>query len=247
MRGELPDGRSFELSPGTPAFGEERIAVIEADGGREEMALHDYDRVYAVPGLYEAVVQDALRCLSPAETGRRAEEAVRALGLEPEEMRVLDVGAGNGVVGTELAERGFRHVFGTDLEPEAEAAARRDRPGVYDRYVAGDLADAGGTLLAAIAEWEPNAMTAAGALGGGHMGALALANAFDALSQPAISVLTVAEARLEATAEEGLGALVAERVAAGTMEELGRERFRHRLSMAGEPVYYYAIALRGIA
>ena len=33
---------------------------------REKIRLHDYDRIYEVPGLYEQVVCERLKCQSPA-------------------------------------------------------------------------------------------------------------------------------------------------------------------------------------
>lgn len=244
MQGELPGGERFALLPGSPAFGEERIRLTREDGEVEDLALHDYHRVYSVPGLYEAVVQDSLDCRSPEMTAQNALEAVRGVGMSPGAMRVLDVGAGNGVVGTELRERGFTRLFGTDLVPEAEGATSRDRPGVYERYVTGDLADRQGPLVAEIAEWEPTILTAAGALGGGHMSAIALGNALDSLAEPGFAIMTIGENRLDATSEDGFGAFLSERVAAGRLDEVSRERFRHRLSMAGEPVYYLVIVLK---
>ena len=56
-------------------------------------------------------------------------------------LRVLDVGAGNGMVGEELDRMGARHIVGVDIIPEAKEAAERDRPGVYDDYFVVDLTD----------------------------------------------------------------------------------------------------------
>ncbi len=33
---------------------------------KEKIRLHDYDRIYKVPGLYEQVVYERLKCQSPA-------------------------------------------------------------------------------------------------------------------------------------------------------------------------------------
>ena len=62
----------------------------------------------------------------------------------PGPLDILDVAAGNGIVGAEvrkqLADRpGIRSLIGTDLLESARSAALRDRPNVYDDYVAADL------------------------------------------------------------------------------------------------------------
>ncbi len=50
-------------------------------------------------------------------------------------LRVLDLGAGNGVVGEELKKRGVSRLVGVDIITEAQAATERDRPGVInDNY-----------------------------------------------------------------------------------------------------------------
>ena len=59
-------------------------------------------------------------------------------------LNILDVAAGNGVVGEELRKQlgekpGIRRLIGTDLLESARSAALRDRPDVYDDYVAADL------------------------------------------------------------------------------------------------------------
>lgn len=244
MSGELPGGIAFELSPAPVKWGEERLTLRHPDGGAEEVALHDYTRVYGVPGLYEAVVQEALDCRSPAVTAAHAAAAVGDLGLDPATVRVLDVGAGNGVVGDELAAHGFRRMFGTDLLPAAADGAVRDRPALYEHYLAADLADPADPVHEAIERWDPQLLACAGALGGGHMSTVALARALNALSEPAIAVLTAGEGWLDESAADGLGAFVTAALADGTLEELRRERFRHRLTMSGDQIHYVALTLR---
>ena len=41
------------------------------------------------------------------------------------QLRVLDVGAGNGMVGEELDRMGAKHIVGVDIIPEAAEAAQR--------------------------------------------------------------------------------------------------------------------------
>ncbi|MGH2915688.1 MAG: hypothetical protein ACRDMX_11955 [Solirubrobacteraceae bacterium] len=123
------------------AVGRERIVVSFSDGRREELRLHDYERLYALPGLYEQIVQDRLGCRSPAVLAEMLGAAVDACGWAREQVVVIDVAAGNGVSGEALAAQrlGVAGLYGTDIAPAARTAALRDRPGVYDRYLTLDL------------------------------------------------------------------------------------------------------------
>ena len=48
-----------------PLIGREIIEVRYEDGRVEELHLHDYERLYALPGAYEQIVSDRLGCVSP--------------------------------------------------------------------------------------------------------------------------------------------------------------------------------------
>lgn len=122
-----------------PKVGQELIRVAYEDGRTEELRLHEYARVYAIPGLYEWIVQDRLGCRSPQELAAMLAGAVDALGWVRGQVRVLDLAAGNGVSGEALRDHGLTPVLGTDIVPEARQAALRDRPGVYDTYLTLDL------------------------------------------------------------------------------------------------------------
>jgi hypothetical protein len=141
---ESPDSKSavrarLTTMQGDPEIGFERISVHHPDGTIEEVALHDYARMYALPGVYEQIVQEDLGCRSPAHVAGLLAGALAALHRRPEETRVIDVAAGNGVSGEALRAAGLHVVLGTDIVPEAREAALRDRPGVYAEYLTLDL------------------------------------------------------------------------------------------------------------
>ena len=48
-----------------PLIGREIIEVRYEDGTVEQLHLHDYERLYALPGAYEQIVSDRLSCTSP--------------------------------------------------------------------------------------------------------------------------------------------------------------------------------------
>ena len=142
-----------------------------ADGTEEAFRLHEYTRVYAVPGLYEEVVQERLRCASPTHRWRSALLGCAAdAGVQPADIAVFDLGAGNGVMGEALRERGVPTLVASDNITEARDAALRDRPDLYTEYLVGDT-DELPQVPELIREHGLNALVAAGALGLGHISA----------------------------------------------------------------------------
>ena len=111
----------------------EEYFTLVTEEGRERLRIHDYDRVYQVPGLYEEVVYDHLKCDSPQMICSLLEKEISASGGLNGELKALDFGAGNGIAGDCLADKvACETLVGLDIIPEARDAALRDRPAVYD-------------------------------------------------------------------------------------------------------------------
>ncbi len=77
----------------------------------------------------------------------------------------LDVGAGNGMVGEELAKIGFKTIIGVDIIEEAAEATLRDRPGIYDDYFIEDLTALPEKVEQKIIDKNPSCMSIVAALG----------------------------------------------------------------------------------
>jgi hypothetical protein len=122
-----------------PLIGRELIEVRHDDGTVEQLRLHDYERLYALPGAYEEIVQDRLRCVSPAVIASLLGAAIDRLGRPRASARAIDIAAGNGISGEALLAEGIRPVLGTDIVDVARDAALRDRPDVYGEYLTLDL------------------------------------------------------------------------------------------------------------
>ena len=90
----------------------------------------EYDRI---AGAYDGELVGAMGY----QSHRRVAAATR--NLLPPDARILDVGAGTGLLGAELAEAGFTRLDGLDLSPGMLAEARRK--GVYGDLREGRLGD----------------------------------------------------------------------------------------------------------
>ncbi|MEA2193438.1 MAG: hypothetical protein QOI73_3559 [Solirubrobacteraceae bacterium] len=225
---------------------EEAFVVDFGSGRSERMRLHDYDRVYAIPGLYEEVVQHQLACASPAKIAEVLLSVAEREGRPAHLLRVLDLGAGNGIVGEELRARGVEVLAGTDSAANARDAANRDRPGLYSAYVVGDSSGVPelGTL---VRELGINCIVCAGALGLQHIEAHSFVELWELLPAGAMFALTVHEDLAgPGTSDIGDELALLDKQGSGT-EIVVQERFRHRMTMAGEPIHYLAIGARKLA
>jgi hypothetical protein len=223
--------------------GDEIVDVQFADGRSESLRIHDYDRVYAVPGLYEEIVQHRLDCRAPAEVASLLAEGADRVGWARGDVRVLDVGAGNGVSGEAQAALGLNPVVGVDILPEARLAALRDRPGLYDLYLSTDLRELDTGAVREVHALAPNALACVGAMGSGHLPAGALAAALDLLADEALFAYAV-DPGLEDPSADALRDLLAGMERAGQLEELERRRYRHRLTVDGRERWWDAVLAR---
>ncbi|MGW7241991.1 methyltransferase domain-containing protein [Streptomyces sp. NPDC054804] len=211
--------------------------------GHERVHLHEYTRIHAVPGLYEHVVQERLRCRSPQVAAEGFVRAAASLGVEPGLMAVLDVGAGTGLVGELVRRAGVARVVGVDALPAAREASLRDRPGVYADYVVGDFR-LGDGLRAALRPYAFGGLVSAGAFGGAHATPQALVNALAVLPQGAPVAFTIDERWMDEADPDGFGAAVERLVADGSLALLERTRFQHRVTTTGEPIFYQLVVGR---
>lgn len=219
---------------------QESLVVTHPDGRRERFRLHEYARVYAVPGLYEEVVQRRLQCASPRTLADLLVAQAGEAGIAAGDLRVFDLGAGNGVVGEELRARGAGTLVASDNVAAAREAALRDRPGLYAEYLVGDTDDLPrvGELIRA---HELNGLVAAGALGLGHISAASFHRLWSAFAQDAWFAVSVHEDLAQPGASD-FGDYLAEFARRPEWGEIVvRERFRHRLTMAGDPIHYLAL------
>ncbi len=219
---------------------DEEWCEILVDGERRRIRFHDYHEIYDIPGFYEQLFYDRLKCQSPSVIRGLLARALTELGTEPGELRVLDVGAGNGIVGEELRDLGVGAVYGIDILKEAAAAAHRDRPGVYERYLVADLTDLARDERDTLAGANLNTMTTVAALGFDDIPPHAFAAAYNLISTPGLVAFTIKEEFVAKRDLSGFSGLIRRMFDEGVIRPLAEKRYRHRLSVQGQPLYYVA-------
>ncbi len=220
---------------------DEEWCEVTVEGKRRRIRFHDYHEVFEIPGLYEQIFYDKLKCASPQTVRGLLEQAVREDGLDPADLRVIDVGAGNGMVGEELALMGVDTLVGVDIIEEAAEAAERDRPDVYEDYHVVDLTDPGEETHRELGAKGFNCLTSVAALGFGDIPPQAFAEAYNYVDSPGYIAFNIKEDFLDHRDSTGFSRLIRRMLDEGALEQRKQHLYRHRLSLAGDPLNYVAM------
>ncbi|QLC26789.1 methyltransferase domain-containing protein [Parasphingopyxis algicola] len=217
---------------------------LEEDGEERKIRFHDYDAIYDRPGLYEQLFYDRLQCASPQRVVDALANAVKEAEDRVETLRVLDLGAGNGIVGEELKRFNVARLVGADIIPEAEQAATRDRPGVYDDYLVADITALDAKQKQSLEDWRFSAMTTVAALGFDDIPAEAFLSAANIISDRGWIAFTIRTDFLSNEDASGFAQLIKALLYGDLVELHHLERYRHRLSIDGDPIFYFTIIAR---
>jgi SAM-dependent methyltransferase len=223
---------------------DEAFFYLQESGGQRKIRFHDYGEIYQVQGLYEQVFYDRLKCTSPVKVATILESAVRQSQDNFTELRVLDLGAGNGMMGEALKEHGISRLIGVDIIPEAYEATVRDRPGLYDAYYVEDFTTLDEEKREDIASWQCDCMVTVAALGFGDIPTNAFIEAFNIITAEGWVAFNIKETFFDKSDKTGFSSMIRELIFSEYLHIYHIERYRHRLSIEGEPLYYFAIAGR---
>ncbi len=235
---QFPKAESSNLQQNQSYF------YLQESSKQRKIRFHDYDEIYQIPGLYEQLFYDRLKCSSPLKVTSILEAAVRQSQDNFSELRVLDLGAGNGMMGEELKKHGVSRLIGVDIIDEAHDAAIRDRPGIYDAYYVEDFTSLNAGIKEEIISWQCDCMVTVAALGFGDIPVKAFVEAFNIIKSEGWVAFNIKESFFDTTDESGFSKMIRELTFSKHLDVYYIERYRHRLSIDGEPLYYFAIVAR---
>ena len=220
---------------------DEAYFTLVEDGQEIQLRFHEYADIYKRPGLYEQLFYQRLKCSSPKKVGDILGKVLRENRIEMTELRVLDLGAGNGMFGEQLHAAGIARVVGVDICQEAKDACDRDRAGIYDAYYVADFCKLGDDLRKNISDWQIDCLSCVAALGFGDIPAMAFANAFNLVAPGGWVAFNIKETFLLESDTSGFSQLIKSLLLSDALEVHHLERYRHRISIDGRPLFYYAL------
>ena len=214
---------------------------VKSNGEVRRFRFHDYHEIYAVPGLYERLFYEELKCISPRTVTEMLGSIAEDDGISASDLAVLDIGAGNGMVGEELKRLGAGRVVGIDIIDEAKQAVMRDRPTVYTDYLVVDMTAIPAEVHRTLRAHRFNALTCVAALGFDDIPPAVFRNALDLLVRGGLVGFSIKESFLGEGDTSGFSTLIRDAIKVGELRVRDQRRYRHRLSATGERLYYIAI------
>lgn len=223
---------------------DEEWCEVQIQGEWKKIRFHDYNQVYKIPGLYETIFYRTLRCNSPHRVAISFNEVLIEQGISPEDLRVLDFGAGNGMAGEAMQNLGTRNIIGVDILPEAREATLRDRPWVYNEYLVTDFTSLPQENADKIKAFRPNTLLTVAALGFGDIPPQAFYTAYNLISDGGWIAFNIKEDFLKFANKSGFSGLVNEMIRNEIIQMELYRRYQHRLNIAGDPLHYIALVGR---
>lgn len=211
---------------------------------RRKIRFHEYGEIYNRKGLYEQLFYERLKCSSPKRMAEWLSRACTEAGEPMQTLRVLDLGAGNGMMAEALQVYGVARIVGVDILPEAKSAADRDRAGVYDAYYVADLTSPSRGLTDELSEWHFDCLTTIAALGFDDIPPLAFINCYNQVKEGGWICFNIKESFLNERDQTGFSTLIRNMLLDQSLEVHRMIRYRHRYSIDGEPLSYYGIVGR---
>ena len=216
-------------------------------GKEKKFRFHDYHEIYSRAGLYEQIFYDRLKCSSPRKIGENLKNALDANQQPLTEMRVMDLGAGNGIMGEILRKHGVSRLVGVDIIPEAKDAADRDRAGVYDEYYVEDFCSLSEDIRTELNDWSFDCLTSVAALGFDDIPVRAFWEAVNFVQDGGWVAFNIKETFLDKSDNSGFSRFIRELIFSEYLDIHQLERYRHRLSIDGTPLYYFSLVVQKMA
>ena len=219
---------------------QEEFFLFIQNGKERKLRIHDYGEIYPVPYLFEHLM-NKLQAKSHTVVPSLLIEQVTKSGNMAEDLAVLEIGAGSGMLGKALADLGVKSIVGIDILPEAAEAAKRQYPGVYEDYYAEDLTHLSKAAQEGLNSREFNCIVCGTALGFNHIPSSAWATAFNQIAANSWVAFNVQKERWE---DKGSASFmkwhpwVAE---TDVFEIVHTQDFQHRFHVDGRSVNYVAI------
>ena len=201
----------------------------------QRLRIHDYSKIYSIPGLYEYVLVNLLKFNSHHVISEFLIDQVTKSQSSVAELSVLELAAGVGLVGESLKDKGVKSIVGVDLVKEAAEAVKRDRPNVYQHYYVEEFPHITEGVRQELENYKFNCLVCGAALTGGLPGA-AFAFAFNLITDGGWIACNIKENLINTQVNHSSGRLIANIIENGIFKVIIKQSYQHRISVTGNPL-----------
>jgi len=212
----------------------------------DKIQFHDYEKIYRTPGLYEMIFHEKLKCKSPQVISDILYKNVDREGANANLLKILDFGAGNGMVAEQLQKENPELVVGVDIIEAAKEAAMRDRPQFYNEYFVTDMGKPDQEVMDKLKTYDLNTVVSVAALGFDHIPPDSFINAFNLVEENGWIAFNLRDKFLTKQDESGFRETI-DWISEDHIEILDEETYVHRLSLNGNPIHYTAMVGRKLS
>jgi SAM-dependent methyltransferase len=184
-----------------------------------------------------------LQCRSPEVIANLLFENIKKNGGNASFLKILDFGAGNGLVAESLQKKDPELIVGIDILEAARDAAKRDRNGGYENYYVTDLAAPNPDIMDELRSFNFNTLVSVAALGFDHIPPKSFINAFNLIEINGWIAFNLRDKFLTKSDGSGFRETL-NWMKDDVLEILDEKTYTHRLSVSGEPIKYTAIVGR---
>jgi len=243
---DLPERRV--LLPDGPAQNgkESAYCLVEELENTRQVRFKGDPRIWEWAGVYEHLVKRLLRGNAPAALARLLRRSLDRASMPPDQIRSVLLGAGNAWAASALRDEGVGSVVCVDAWMAAAAAAERDYRDAFDAYLVLDMRRLSEAQRDQLMEFDFNCLVSVDALGADEPAPNAFTEAFNLLAPGGWIALHLGEESVSGEIESRFARVVLHMIASGAFDVETRERYRHRLTTGGEPIYHHAFIGRKI-
>lgn len=239
--------RPVALPDGAAQSGKEPGYCMVDDGGTwRQVRFRGDSRLWEWPGVYESLVRTLLRGNAPGAIAHLLDRQLRAAGRRAADLRAIDLGAGNGWMGEELLSLGVTEVVGVDATHAAAAAAERDHPDVYKSYLVLDMRRLSEAQRDELMNFDFNCLVCVDALAADEPAANAFTEGFNLLAPDGWVAFHLNAETAEGGRDSRFARLIHRMIQSGAMNVATQQRYRHRFTSHGTPVFHIGVVARKV-
>jgi predicted TPR repeat methyltransferase len=239
--------RDVTLPDPTAQNGKEAGYCLVDDGGAlRQVRFRGDPRLWEWPGVFEHLVRNLLRGNAPGALCHLLDRQLRSARFRATDLRVIDLFAGNGWMGEELSALGVEEIVGVDSTAAAAAAVERDHPDVYRSYLVLDMRRLSEGQRDELMAYDFNCLTCVDPLAADEPAPNAFTEAFNLLAPDGWAAFHLNAETAEGGRDSRFARLVHRMIQSGAMNVVSQQRYRHRFSTYGAPLFHVAVIARKV-